>query len=47
MDSEDKALRGVLLSVSGGLEYRSNNLTKEDGEMNFLGLVRFSIFNKG
>lgn len=38
IDEADQALSEVLLSLSGGKQYRSNNLTHEDGTMVFLNL---------
>ncbi|XP_052805284.1 nodal modulator 1-like [Mya arenaria] len=37
-DEEGGALDGVLLSLSGEKQYRSNNLTRDDGTMTFIGL---------
>jgi len=38
MDESDTPLPDTLLSLSGGRQYRSNNLTKEDGTMLFVDL---------
>ena len=39
LDESSRALSDVLLSLSGGKQYRSNNITKEDGTMVFTHLV--------
>ncbi len=39
VDEAGASLQGVLLSLSGVSQYRSNKLTQEDGTMNFLSLV--------
>ena len=39
MDDQKKPLIAVLLSLSGGNQYRSNNLTTADGKMIFSQLV--------
>ncbi|KAH3704036.1 hypothetical protein DPMN_079091 [Dreissena polymorpha] len=38
-DDKGAPLSAVLLSLSGEKQYRSNNLTHEDGIMIFIGLV--------
>lgn len=40
-DMDRKPLGGVLISISGGVNYRSNNITDDTGVITFLGLVRF------
>ena len=40
-DEGGNALSDVLLSLSGGKQYRSNHVTKEDGSMAFIDLVSF------
>lgn len=44
IDEADQALSEVLLSLSGGKQYRSNNLTHEDGTMVFLNLVCKTLY---
>ena len=39
LDESARPLSDVLLSLSGGKQYRSNNITKEDGTMVFTHLV--------
>lgn len=39
MDEENKPLSDVLLSLSGGKQYRSNNVTGVNGSIVFIGLV--------
>lgn len=39
MDEENRPLSDVLLSLSGGKQYRSNNVTGVDGSIVFIGLV--------
>lgn len=42
-DSEThKPLPDVLISLSGGSNYRSNNFTDATGKINYIGLVCFS-----
>ena len=40
MDNSDSHLAGVLLSLSGGVQYRSNKITGEEN-MVFMGLVSY------
>ncbi|XP_074644327.1 BOS complex subunit NOMO3-like isoform X2 [Tubulanus polymorphus] len=44
VDEDKKALGGVLLSLSGGSQYRSNNLTHENGSMVFVNLSPGQFF---
>lgn len=39
MDEGNTPLSDVLLSLSGGKQYRSNNVTGENGSIVFIGLV--------
>ena len=44
-DVRGTPLSDVLLSLSGGKQYRSNNITKDDGSMLFVNLVCFTLLS--
>ena len=44
-DEQGQPLQGVLLSLSGGDNYRSNSLSLADGKKSFLNLVSSSVSN--